>query len=142
MKIYSGERRPHVQPSPLKTFDDESVVVTVADTGKGHGHPAPLAPRLDLRNHSPTGFEWGYGGSGPAQLSLALCVDVLQDAGEAVAVYQRVKEFLIAPIRQDRWTIYEPELRSAIQRANAERISAAAAERVRLQNARLTDDTQ
>jgi hypothetical protein len=21
----------------------------------------PLEPRLDLRNHSPTGFEWGYG---------------------------------------------------------------------------------
>jgi len=31
----------------------------------------PLNPRLDLYNHSPTGFEWGYGGSGPAQLALA-----------------------------------------------------------------------
>lgn len=24
-----------------------------------------LKPRLDLWNHSPSGFEWGYGGSGP-----------------------------------------------------------------------------
>ena len=30
-----------------------------------------LNPRFDLWNHSPSGFEWGYGGSGPAQLALA-----------------------------------------------------------------------
>ena len=30
---------------------------------------------LNIRNHSPTGFAWGYGGSGPAQLSLAILVD-------------------------------------------------------------------
>lgn len=32
----------------------------------------PLAPRNDLWDHSPTGFEWGYGGSGPAQTALAI----------------------------------------------------------------------
>lgn len=37
----------------------------------------PLPPRNDVMNHSPDGFEWGYGGSGPAQLALALCVDAL-----------------------------------------------------------------
>jgi hypothetical protein len=39
----------------------------------------PLNLRLDLRNHSPSGFEWGYGGSGPAQLALALLADCLGD---------------------------------------------------------------
>ena len=34
-----------------------------------------LDPRFDLRNHSPDGFEWGYYGSGPAQLALALLCD-------------------------------------------------------------------
>ena len=34
----------------------------------GNGERKPLNPRQELRNHSPTGFEWGYGGSGPAQL--------------------------------------------------------------------------
>lgn len=38
---------------------------------------APLAPRLDLMNHSPTGFECGYEGSGPAQLALAILADHL-----------------------------------------------------------------
>ena len=28
-----------------------------------------------LHNHSPDGFEWGYGGSGPAQLALAILLD-------------------------------------------------------------------
>jgi len=27
-------------------------------------------------NHSPDGFNWGYGGSGPAQLSLAICLEL------------------------------------------------------------------
>jgi hypothetical protein len=31
-----------------------------------------LDPRHDLVNHSPDGFEWGYAGSGPAQLALAI----------------------------------------------------------------------
>lgn len=30
------------------------------------------APSLAVRNHSPTGFSWGYHGSGPKQLALAL----------------------------------------------------------------------
>ncbi len=36
---------------------------------------AALDPRLDVRIHSPTGFAWGYGGSGPAQLALAILID-------------------------------------------------------------------
>lgn len=56
------------------------------------GKPLPL--RLDLWNHSPTGFEWGYGGSGPAQLALAI---LARHAGDEVAVawHQQFKwEFL------------------------------------------------
>ena len=41
-------------------------LVTVCDGQKSE----PLPLRLDLFNHSPTGFSWGYGGSGPAQLAL------------------------------------------------------------------------
>ena len=31
---------------------------------------------LKVRNHSPDGFNWGYGGSGPAQLALAILMVV------------------------------------------------------------------
>jgi hypothetical protein len=27
-----------------------------------------------IRNHSPDGWNWGYGGSGPAQTALGLCL--------------------------------------------------------------------
>jgi hypothetical protein len=31
-----------------------------------------LNPHLEEVNHSPTGFSWGYGGSGPAQAAYAI----------------------------------------------------------------------
>lgn len=33
-------------------------------------------PSQKVRNHSPDGFNWGYGGSGPAQLALAICIEL------------------------------------------------------------------
>jgi hypothetical protein len=60
-----------------------------------------LNPRLDLRNHSPTGFECGYAGSGPAQLALAICADVLGDDEHAQRVYQAFKTKVIAALPQD-----------------------------------------
>jgi hypothetical protein len=36
---------------------------------------APLPLRLDIVNHSPTGFAWGYSGSGSAQLAVAILAD-------------------------------------------------------------------
>jgi hypothetical protein len=35
-----------------------------------------LSPRLDLKEYSADGFEWGYGNSGPSQLALAILADV------------------------------------------------------------------
>ncbi len=70
------------------------------------GNGTPLDPRLDLMNHSPTGFAWGYGGSGPAQLALAVCADWLRSDGRAMAVYQRVKWSVFSQIPQDEnWTL-------------------------------------
>ena len=61
-----------------------------------------LEPRLDLRDHSPTGFEWGYGDSGPAQLALALAATRLRDH-EAIAIYQDLKRALVAQLDEDQW---------------------------------------
>ena len=48
------------------------------------GVARPLELCLDLFNHSPTGFEWGYRGSGPAQLALAILADHLGEDAAAV----------------------------------------------------------
>lgn len=74
-----------------------------------------LPPRNDLRNHSPDGFAWGYYGSGPAQLALALASDVLQDDRKAAEVYQALKESLVGHLPKDReWEISEQEVRKYI----------------------------
>jgi hypothetical protein len=65
----------------------------------------PLDLRLDLRNHSPLGFEWGYGGSGPAQLALAILADVTGDDYWALAHYQDFKRDFIEPQKGDRFEI-------------------------------------
>ena len=66
----------------------------------------PLPPRLDLANKSPSGFEWGYGGSGPAQLALALCADALDDGEAALRVFQRFKFRVVGRLPRDEpWTL-------------------------------------
>lgn len=54
------------------------------------------ARSLKIRNHSPTGFEWGYGGSGPAQLALALLLEVTGDRDVAEKLYQDFKFEVVA----------------------------------------------
>jgi len=53
------------------------------------GKAKPLAPRLDLFNHSPAGFNWGYSGSGPAQLALAILAHHLAAHPDDVAMIER-----------------------------------------------------
>ena len=68
-----------------------------------------LPLRLDLRNHSPCGFEWGYGGSGPAQLALALLVAACEDGREAGECYQQFKEDVVCRIPQQMGWILSDE---------------------------------
>jgi len=115
MKIYHGHR------------DDSGTLVTVHDDGE---RDYVLPVRLDLYNHSPDGFEWGYQGSGPAQLALAILADALKapsgkrppsifdyDTEEqerkdprmlAVRLHQQFKRRFIAGLDHDGpWTIVE-----------------------------------
>jgi hypothetical protein len=61
-----------------------------------------------------TGFEWGYGGSGPAQLALALAADVLEDDERAQDIYQALKFKLVGRLPHERWQISEATLRDTI----------------------------
>ena len=75
-----------------------------------NGEVKSLPLRLDLRNHSPTGFEWGYRGSGPAQLALAILACVTQDDAYACAAYQDFKDEFVAPLREDAWELTAAEI--------------------------------
>jgi hypothetical protein len=73
----------------------------------------PLNPRLDLRKHSITGFEWGYGGSGPAKLALAILADCIGDEA-ALQHYQEFKRAVIEPLLRRHWTLTEQRVREAV----------------------------
>jgi len=60
-----------------------------------------LAPRNDLINHSPTGFSWGYHGSGPAQLALAILANEFSDE-VALRQYDGFKRDIIARLPGDK----------------------------------------
>jgi hypothetical protein len=77
------------------------------------GERRVLAHRFDLRNHSPTGFEWGYGGSGPAQLALAICAHVVDDA-RALRVYQAFKRKVVGTLPREGFDLTENFVRNAI----------------------------
>ncbi|HSZ58653.1 MAG TPA: DUF6166 domain-containing protein [Tepidisphaeraceae bacterium] len=62
-------------------------------------------PSLKLANHSPTGFEWSYYGSGPAQLALAILLDFTGDPDLALDCYQLFKAAFVGGWPQAGWEI-------------------------------------
>lgn len=59
----------------------------------------PLNLYLNIMNHSPTGFAWGYQGSGPAQLALAIMVSEYgQDLHDHPVHYQEFKREVVAEL--------------------------------------------
>jgi hypothetical protein len=112
MKHYEGHR-------------DETGACVVEVIENNRRRALPL--RLDLYNHSPTGFEWGYSGSGPAQLALALLADVLEvppqrtrwfepdsSAQRAVRLHQEFKRVIVGYLPREDWLLNESDIRDFI----------------------------
>ena len=88
-----------------RTAEGRCNVVKVTEQGK-----TPLNPRLDLANHSPTGFEIGYGGSGPAQTALAILAEATGNDRLAVALHQNFKWRFVAPCPREGFELSEEEI--------------------------------
>jgi len=85
---------------------------------RGYRHTEGLGPQLVTKdddildptpsqkiwNRSPDGFNWGYQGSGPAQLALALLYDVTRDKDIAVRLHQEFKRDYVSTW-SDTWEI-------------------------------------
>lgn len=112
-KIYSGMREKTKiickDGQAVRTF--EPYVVTV--------NGRRLDPRFDLVNHSPDGFAWGYGGSGPAQLAFAILCDLY---GEEMArdFHQDFKEKVVRRLPEN-WRLTEADIFAAILEIQNER---------------------
>jgi len=77
-------------------------------------------PLIHIPYHSPDGFEWGYGGSGPADLSLSMLADYFEEQDELLdflakrqlqtstrcwKLYPAFKSDVVASFPKDRWTL-------------------------------------
>jgi hypothetical protein len=92
----------------VATIQPTGAKVAVEEEGK-RKRQLPLF--LWLLNKSPTGFAWGYGGSGPAQLAFALLYHVTRDKGKALEAYQDFKWQVIARKDVDKgWTMTSTEI--------------------------------
>ena len=78
---------------------------------------AKIPERQDLRNHSPSGFAWGYEGSGPSQLALAILCDYLGSDALALSHYQEFKRRVIAaiPLENETWAVSGETIENALE---------------------------
>jgi hypothetical protein len=74
------------------------------------GEKQYFLPKYDPMNHSPDGFEWGYGGSGPACLASSLA----RDATGCNCNYQSLKWSLVTRLGKDAWVVTEDDIRALL----------------------------
>ena len=72
--------------------------------------PLPLEPSLEIADHSPDGFNWGYDGSGSAQLALGILYEVTGNTELARSYYQFFKADHVSRWGE-RWEMSEREVR-------------------------------
>ena len=83
------------------------VEVLICSEGGNRLRSYPLPIRLDLVEQSPTGFDWGYGGSGPAQLAIAILADLTVDDLYSKARYMSFKWDVVAKLPSLGWVRHE-----------------------------------
>ena len=105
-------------------------VVAVYLDDDGNEHIRPLNPRRDLWNHSPDGFQYGYAGSGPSQLALAITAHIMgYDGGgvtreEVFDVYMDLKAKLIRRAPRNRLLVLSAEsVKRVIEEARAQKMA-------------------
>ena len=107
--VVPGEARPigvPVRPEyEALTGDRDDVVLWRTLEGEAQAS-VPHAAR-----HSPTGVEWGYGGSGPADLARSVLL-ALADQQTAGALYQRFKAGVVATVPDEGGVLRAADIRA------------------------------
>jgi len=74
-----------------------------------------VKPLRHIVRHSPTGFEWGYLGSGPSDLAYSILADYAgKDVADSLAV--RFKEEVVARLPHAAWMLTEDALQAFLRR--------------------------
>ena len=101
MKIYKGRR----------LFPEEGTVSNVVVTVNSE----PLKHRI---YHSPDGFNWGYGGSGPADLARSILWDFI-GAEPTPGLYQDFKFHFVSGWK-DKWEITSEEIQNWLDKRGSD----------------------
>jgi len=64
--------------------------------------------------HSPDGFEWGYGGSGPSDLARSIVGDLICDPNPPPALYRPVVTYLVARVPDEGGELTEADVRRVV----------------------------
>lgn len=106
---------PEMAPMPLVTKNQSPTqIIGIRDKdGICHLYKANNDYQVEIRpdrslkvmNHSPTGFEWGYGGSGPSQSALAILLELTDDTQLSLSLYHQFKSEVVANMPHDEWAI-------------------------------------
>ncbi len=84
------------------------------------GHQAPLP---HLVHHSPDGFEWGYNGSGPADLARSIVGLILRESIPHPLLYQAVKQRCLSMMPEEGGEVTEAEVRKVMEAAKVDRFA-------------------
>lgn len=93
---------------------DGGFIVKVVSCGNEKAVVLSASASQALMNHSPNGFNWGYGGSGPSQLALGLLLEVTSDSNLSLRYYQDFKWEIVANL-SDTWELSEVSILAWIQ---------------------------
>ena len=118
-----GLSREKPQDRPSITGGLDSVATTEQTVYRGRRDPtAPVGDevevmadgesldcRYDLLSASPSGFEWSYGGSGPAQLAIAILADAYDDEF-ACEYYRQFNREIASELPRDSWVLTKQDL--------------------------------
>lgn len=108
--VYTGRRLEDPQRDGER--DTVSPIVVQVD-----GRDLSPEPSLAIRRKSPDGFNWGYGGSGPHQLALAILFDFTGDKLVAELFHHDFTRRHVAGWSDD-WRITGKELNDFLAWAN------------------------
>ena len=105
MKIFRGRK---TTDGCLVELDNEGYVTQLS-----------LEKSLQVVDHSPDGFQWGYSGSGPAQLAAAILYEITDDPDLTRTYYQLFKFDHVAKWEGLIFEISEDEVRNWLQNVGA-----------------------
>ncbi len=71
------------------------------------------ADGVPLASDSAGDFEWGYEGSGPRKLALAILADHFGDSSRALTHHKVFMEVVLAELQNDEWTLTSGQIDSS-----------------------------